>query len=101
MQTKTYIDFVLLISKEEISKNSRLVQITEHDHVLDVTDGGRVHVFYLGLRVDEVFAPVIVDDANPTMIGGLHDSANGDGKLARRLGLQPHMVTLVTENVKS
>ncbi len=60
----TYIDKIIIISDEKISKNSGFVQVSQGDHVLDPMDGGRVHCLDPPLWSEPLLVAVIVSNLN-------------------------------------
>ena len=63
-KTRFYINEIIVVSDEKVSKDASLVKISEADHVLNPLDGGRVHGLDSPLRSQPLFFSVVVNNLN-------------------------------------
>lgn len=97
---ETYIYEIVYVSYKKISENSRLIEITETNHVFHAFHRRNVHMFDLFLAIKPVFFAIVIDNLYPARIAEFHPGSQVNGKLSFGFIFQPDMVTLknITKN---
>lgn len=90
----THVDNVVHVTYEQVPQDASLIELSQRDHVLHTLNGSRVHAAHLPLAVHPQLSPVVVHHLRAAGLCLEHPGADGDGKLAIFLWVQPHEVVL-------
>ena len=60
-RSRVGVDEVFVVSDEQVSQDSGLVEVSEADHVLDSLNGGRMHRLDPALRCQPLLLSVVVN----------------------------------------
>ena len=97
----THVYFVSVVSDQKITKNPSLIEVTEADHVLDATNGGRVHGLDPPLLRQPLLLTVIINhlDLLPLELGN-DPGSESNIKFSFGHRLNPNMLSLIFTKIQ-
>ena len=65
----THIDFIPIVSDEQVPQYPSLIQVSKGNHVLHSPDGGRVHRFDPPLWRQPLLLTIVINHLDPGPLG--------------------------------
>ena len=90
-----YIDFVVVVSDQEVPEDASLIEVTQSNHVLHPRDGSWVHGLDPPLWRQPLLLSIIINDLHlPTLMLGNDSGSQSNIKLSLGHWLYPNMLSL-------